>query len=91
SKTGSVYLSDSVDPAVVNKLPKGPVTFGFLKLDDSGEWVIDQKQVGAHVKQLKAQLDKCDSVMAWIRTWNSCIGRFFRNTFGAYHACALTN
>lgn len=87
SKTGSVYLSDSVDPAVVNKLPKGPVTFGFLKLDDSGEWVIDQKQVGAHVKQLKAQLDKCDSVMAWIRTWNSCIGRFFRNTFGEPAAC----
>lgn len=87
SKTGSVYLSDSGDPAVANKLPKGPVTFGFLKLDDSGTWVIDQKQVGAHVKQLKTQLDKCGSVMAWIRTWNSCIGRFFKNTFGEPAAC----
>ncbi|OJJ07536.1 hypothetical protein ASPVEDRAFT_142329 [Aspergillus versicolor CBS 583.65] len=87
NKTGSVYLSDSIDPAVANKLPKGPVTFGFLELDNSGTWVIDQKQVGAHVKQLKRQLDKCDSVMAWIRTWNSCIGRFFRNTFGEPAAC----
>lgn len=87
NKTGSVYLSDSIDPAVANRLPKGPVTFGFLKLDESGTWVIDQKQVGDHVKQLKTQLDKCDSVIAWIRTWNGCIGRFFRNTFGEPAAC----
>ncbi|KAL4990715.1 hypothetical protein BDW68DRAFT_194022 [Aspergillus falconensis] len=87
SKTGSVYLSDSVNPALLGRLPEGPVTFGFLKLDSSGTWVIDQAQVDAHVKQLKAQLDKCDSVMAWIRTWNSCIGRFFKNTFGQPAAC----
>ncbi|KAL4916448.1 hypothetical protein BDW62DRAFT_212003 [Aspergillus aurantiobrunneus] len=86
-KTGSVYLSESVDPMVESRLPKGPVTFGFLKLDPSGTWVIDQAQVGAHVKQLKTQLDKCDSVMAWIRTWNSCIGRFFKNTFGEPATC----
>ncbi|KAL3428618.1 hypothetical protein BDV09DRAFT_75225 [Aspergillus tetrazonus] len=87
NKTGSVYLSDSVDPAVQSRLPGGPVTFGFLKLDSSGAWVIDQGQVDAHVKQLKAQLDKCESVMAWIRTWNSCIGRFFKNTFGQPATC----
>ncbi|KAL4785013.1 hypothetical protein BJX76DRAFT_325774 [Aspergillus varians] len=87
NKTGSVYLSESVDPTIERILPSGPVTFGFLKLDKSGTWVIDQPQVDAHVKQLKTQLDKCDSVMAWIRTWNSCIGRFFKNTFGEPAAC----
>ncbi|KAL2816514.1 hypothetical protein BJX63DRAFT_387564 [Aspergillus granulosus] len=87
SKTGSVYLADTVDPMIESRLPKGPVTFGFLALDPSGAWVIDQKQVDAHVKQLKTQLDKCESVMAWIRTWNSCIGRFFKNTFGQPAMC----
>ncbi|KAL4998963.1 hypothetical protein BDV10DRAFT_184855 [Aspergillus recurvatus] len=87
SKTGSVYLSDNVDPALQSRLPNGPVTFGFLKLDPSGTWVIDQAQVDAHVTQLKAQLDKSDSVMVWIRTWNSCMGRFFRNTLGQPATC----
>ncbi|KAL3458303.1 hypothetical protein BJX64DRAFT_226729 [Aspergillus heterothallicus] len=87
SKTGSVCLSDTIDPMVESRLPKGPVTFGFLALDPSGAWVIDQKQVDAHVRQLKSQLEKCDSVMAWIRTWNSCIGRFFKNTFGQPAMC----
>jgi hypothetical protein len=87
SKTGSVYLSDAADPMIESRLPKGPVTFGFLALDPSGAWVVDQDQVDAHVKQLKNQLDKCDSVMAWIRTWNSCIGRFFKNTFGQPAMC----
>ncbi|KKK24022.1 hypothetical protein AOCH_002786 [Aspergillus ochraceoroseus] len=88
SKTGSVYLSDSIDPMVESRLPKGPVNFGFLQLDPrSGEWVLDEQQVNAHVAQLKKQLDQSDSVMAWIRTWNSCIGRFFKNTFGQPAMC----
>ncbi|KAL4966891.1 uncharacterized protein BDV14DRAFT_170351 [Aspergillus stella-maris] len=87
SKTGSVYLAETFDPSVKARLPKGPVTFGFLKLDASGTWVIDQTQVEAHVQQLKTQLEKCDSIMAWIRTWNSCIGRFFKNTFGQPATC----
>ncbi|KAL4862683.1 hypothetical protein BDV12DRAFT_190240 [Aspergillus spectabilis] len=82
NKTGSVYLSEAPDLSIEDRLPKGPVTFGFLKLNKSAEWEIDQKQVDAHVNQLKAQLDQCD-----IRTWNSCIGRFFKNTFGQPAAC----
>ncbi|KAL2867663.1 uncharacterized protein BJX67DRAFT_75870 [Aspergillus lucknowensis] len=87
SKTGSVYLSESVDPMVESRLPKGPVTFGFLSLHPTGAWLIDEPQVNAHIQQLKTQLDKCESVMAWIRTWNSCIGRFFKNTFGQPAMC----
>lgn len=87
-KTGSVYLSQSPDKSIASRLPEGPVTFGFLKLDStSGDWVIDQPQVDAHVQQLQTQLNHCDSVISWIRTWNSCIGLFFRNTFGQPAHC----
>ena len=88
-KTGSVYLADSQDAGILSRLPKGPVTFGFLTLDESsGDWVIDQAQVDAHVQQLQTQLNNCDNVViSWIRTWNSCIGRFFRNTFGQPANC----
>ena len=88
-KTGSVYLANSQDAGILARLPKGPVTFGFLMLDEnSGDWVIDQAQVDAHVQQLQTQLNNCDNVIiSWIRTWNSCIGRFFKNTFGQPANC----
>ena len=88
-KTGSVYLADTKDSGIASRLPQGPVTFGFLQLDEqSGDWVIDQTQVDAHVQQLQTQLDNCDNVViSWIRTWNSCIGRFFKNTFGQPANC----
>lgn len=90
SKTGSVYLTQDKekDPSVVSVLPKGPVCIGFLNLDPStGEWAIDQAQVIKHVKQLKSQLEGCDSVLSWVQTWNSCIGRFFSHTFGEPAHC----
>ncbi|GKZ33807.1 hypothetical protein AbraIFM66950_003889 [Aspergillus brasiliensis] len=88
SKTGSAYLAASRDPRIAAQLPKGSVTFGFLKLDaDTETWVIDETLVDAHVQQLKQQLDRCDSVISWVRTWNSCIGRFFKNTFGQPAFC----
>jgi hypothetical protein len=88
AKTGSVYLAETRDASIAARLPKGPVTIGLLVLDpDSGNWVIDQMQVDAHVQQLKQQLDRCDSVISWIRTWNSCIGRFFTSNFGQPAFC----
>jgi len=88
-KTGSVYLSSAKDAGIVSRLPRGPVKFGFLTLDgESGDWVIDQAQVDAHVQQLQLQLKNCDNVaISWIRTWNSCIGRFFKSTFGLPANC----
>ncbi|KAF9890341.1 hypothetical protein FE257_006007 [Aspergillus nanangensis] len=87
-KTGSVYLAESIDDTLASRLPSGPVIFGFLKLDpQSGTWVIDHEQVYAHLRQLKKQLEECNSVISWIRTWNSCIGRFFKNTFGQPAHC----
>lgn len=81
-KSGSVCLGNSIDPSVASRLPQGPVKIGFLTLDpESASWVINQSQVDAHVQQLQTQLDQCDSVISWVRTWNSCIGRFFKNIF----------
>ncbi|KXX73036.1 hypothetical protein MMYC01_210502 [Madurella mycetomatis] len=90
SKTGSVYLpGNRKRVAKVSKtLPAGPVNIGFLSLDSqSGKWVINKKLVKAHVDQLKKQLSECKSVMSWVQTWNSCIGRFFSHTFGEPAYC----
>ncbi|KAK8110450.1 reverse transcriptase [Apiospora kogelbergensis] len=90
-KTGSVYLVNeekSRDPGIESILPKGPVEIGHLLLDPkSGEWIIDQKQVDIHITQLEKQLAACDSILTWVQTWNSCIGRFFSHTFGEPAFC----
>lgn len=90
-KTGSVYLVDDEtgrDAAITAALPPGPVKVGHLVINpESGKWVIDQESVAEHVAQLRKQLAECHSVLDWIRTWNSCISRFFGNTFGEPAVC----
>ena len=90
-KTGSVYLTDDgkdKDEEVALTLPKGGVAIGFLTLDaDTGHWIIDQKQVDTHMKQLQKQLAAYTSVLSWVQTWNSCMGRFFGHTFGQPANC----
>lgn len=90
SKTGSVCLSEDMakKDRILAILPEGKVAVGFLELDaNSGEWIIDQRQVDAHIQQLQKQLTGCKSVFSWIQTWNSCIGRFFGHTFGQPANC----
>ncbi|KAK3997071.1 hypothetical protein QBC44DRAFT_106980 [Cladorrhinum sp. PSN332] len=89
-KTGSVYLPgrSEKDPKISMALPTGDVTVGFLRLDQAtGRWVINQKLVLEHVEQLKTQLNESNSVLSWVQTWNSCIGRFFSSTFGEPAFC----
>lgn len=90
-KTGSVYLTDGKcarDTNVLKTLPEGPVAINFLVLDpNSGTWVIDQKHVQEHVLQLQKQLTASNSVLQWIKTWNSCVSRFFSYTFGEPAHC----
>ncbi|EGC48889.1 conserved hypothetical protein [Histoplasma capsulatum var. duboisii H88] len=85
SKTGSVYFVEEQqpkNPEIVKVLPEGPVVINFMVLDPkSGSWVINQEHVLEHAKQLRKQLAGCKSVLEWIKTWNSCIGRFFSHTF----------
>lgn len=91
NKTGSVYLiqdGKNKNDSIAAAFPEGPVCVGFLILDPkSGEWIIDQAQVINHVKQLKSQLEECGCILAWVQTWNSCIGRFFSHTFGEPAYC----
>ncbi|KXH28474.1 hypothetical protein CNYM01_10585 [Colletotrichum nymphaeae SA-01] len=90
-KTGSVYLTNEGvprDEALDEQLPKGPVSIGHLVLDPkTGKWTIDQANVAEHVKQLQKQLAECRSILDWVRTWNSCIGRFFGQAFGEPAYC----
>jgi hypothetical protein len=92
SKTGSVFLKKGDftygDSEVAATLPDGPISIGFLTLNtDSGEWEINQDQVDAHVKQLSKQLATSSSILDWVQTWNSCMGRFFSHTFGEPANC----
>ncbi|KAK4242176.1 hypothetical protein C8A03DRAFT_40451 [Achaetomium macrosporum] len=90
AETGSVYIpgSGKRDATITQTLPAGPVKIGFLCLDPlSGKWVIDQKLVVAHVDQLKKQVSESNSVLSWVQTWNSCVGRFFSHTFGEPAYC----
>lgn len=90
-KTGSVYFTNDEqarDPAITAALPSGDVAVNFLRLDPkSGQWEINRDHVQEHVAQLKKQLDGSRSVLQWIKTWNSCIGRFFSYTFGEPAFC----
>ncbi|EER23699.1 hypothetical protein CPC735_050690 [Coccidioides posadasii C735 delta SOWgp] len=91
SKTGSVYLVEggrTKKPEVVKVLPEGPVAINFLVLDPiTGEWTINRSHVEEHVAQLSKQLNGAKSVLQWVKTWNSCIGRFFSYTFGEPSNC----
>ncbi|KAG6997770.1 hypothetical protein G7Y79_00038g075290 [Physcia stellaris] len=83
-KSGSVHPGEDVCP----DLPKGDVTWGFLKLDPQcGRWLIDRSQVDRHTKQLKRQLNSSKSVFSFIQLWNSCVGRFFKRMFGEPANC----
>lgn len=67
SKTGSVCLSEDLakKDRILAILPEGKVAVGFLELDaNTGEWVIDQRQVDAHIQQLQKQLAGSKSVFS---------------------------
>ncbi len=90
NKTDSVCLTasgTSLGNEATTVLPKCGVTFGLLKLDVSGQWIIDQTLVDAHVIQLQKQLGACTSNISWVQVWNNCIGRFFMQPFGDPAEC----
>ena len=80
--------SDSDSDLVENEvkkpgLPKGEVRWGFLQLDAiSGQFVIDQGMVDAHIQELKRQLAHCTSIFSYIQAYNAYLARFFSNNFG---------
>lgn len=90
-KTGSVYIVSNDrkrDPSLESMLPKGEVGMYFLRLDEqTGNWNIDQERVQEHVRQLEKRLNESKGVLQWIKTWNTCMGRFFSYTFGESAYC----
>lgn len=91
-KTGSALIvgvkTDS-DSDLTAGLPKGNVSWGFLKLDrNTGRFVIDQGEVDKHIGELRVQLDACKTVLNWIQAWNTYGARFFSNFFGKPANCS---
>ncbi|KAG0593263.1 hypothetical protein KC19_1G316800 [Ceratodon purpureus] len=79
-KTGSVSVGRPLHP----DLPKGNIKWGFLKFEESGQFVIDQAQVDVHIDELKLQLKACEhSVFAWVQAYNKYVASFFVNNFGS--------
>ncbi|KFY84773.1 hypothetical protein V500_08999 [Pseudogymnoascus sp. VKM F-4518 (FW-2643)] len=89
-KTGSVQIAahGSQSTSTSSVLPAGDVVWGFLKLDaKSGRFVINQRQVDKHIKELSLQLKSCKCVFDWIQAWNIYATRFFTNNFGRPANC----
>ncbi|KFY12559.1 hypothetical protein V492_03810 [Pseudogymnoascus sp. VKM F-4246] len=89
-KTGSVQIvaHDSHSTSTSSVLPVGDVVWGFLRLDaESGRFLINQKQVDKHIKELRIQLSSCKCVFDWIQAWNIYATRFFTTNFGSPANC----
>ena len=90
-KTGSVHILRNTESASgiipLNKLPHGRIRWGFLILDSTGKWKIDDEQVEGHICELQTQLEACKSIFAWVRAWNVYVARFIANNFGEPAVC----
>ena len=87
-KSGAVQILTSKKPAkVAGSLPQGQIKWGFLKMDPTGAWVIDNEQINEHIEELRLQLQQCKSVFAWVQAWNVYVTKFFSTNFGAPAQC----
>ena len=93
-KTGSVHISSSTDPpnkpadsTTLDKFPPGQVRWGFLILDSTGRWNLDDAQVDNHIREMQTQLKACKSIFAWVQAWNIYVARFVSNNFGEAAHC----
>ena len=90
-KTGSATIpSNPIIPqetSLMSRLPHGKVRWGFLTLDTSGKWTIDDQLVEAHIRELRQQLKACKSILGWVKAWNIYVGRFIPNNFGEPAGC----
>lgn len=90
-KTGAATISSNSDTSqetsLLNRLPHGNVRWGFLILESSGKWTVDDLQVDTHIRELQQQLKACKSVLAWVQAWNVYVARFISNNFGESANC----
>ncbi|ESZ95613.1 hypothetical protein SBOR_4009 [Sclerotinia borealis F-4128] len=89
-KTGSCTITrhpTNITPPPLSP-PQGPVSWNFLHLDPlTGRFLIDQKLVDNHIKELNLQLKACKSIFDWIQAWNIYGCRFFSTNFGQPAQC----
>ncbi|KAI4131894.1 MAG: hypothetical protein LQ341_006325 [Variospora aurantia] len=87
-KTGSVQVTQQPNASKPSKsLPQGKVHWGFLQLDTTGSWVINDAEVTHHISELRRQLQACNSVLATVQAWNVYASRFLANNFGQPQRC----
>ena len=89
-KTGSANVlrdAKSMSGGASDKLPQGQIRWGFLILDSSGKWIIDDQIVEQHVPKLQTQLKACKSIFTWVQAWNVYLTRFIANNFGEPATC----
>lgn len=88
SKTGSVEIDGSKEQYIPSKqLPQGQISWGFLKMESTGKWTLDDDQVEEHIIELQRQLSACKSVFSWVQAWNLYVARFLHNNFGEPANC----
>ena len=82
-KTGTIQInSNGTDSSHSKDLPTGKIHWGFLTMDRSGQWVIDNEEVEKHIEELRRQLAACKSVLAMVQAWNVYVSKFFSTNFG---------
>lgn len=80
SKTGSVVVRPGGDETLaVLGVPEGEVRWGFLKMDASAEFVIDQAMIDEHITEMRRQLDATSSVFEWVQAYNKYMAFIVRN------------
>ena len=85
-KTGSSYVG-AVNEST-SRLPSGDIRWGFLQFDpDKARFVIDQKDVDMHIKEMRRQLVGTKSVFGWVNAYNKYMTFFMRNFGGLPGNC----
>lgn len=85
-KTGSAYVGPT--HAATSRLPPGDIRWGFLKFEtEKGRFVIDQKDVDVHIKEMKRQLDSTKSIFGWVNAYNKYMAFFIKNFGGLPANC----
>ena len=84
--TGKARRSHILDPphlrAANSNLPSGDIRWGFLVLESTGQFVIDDAIVDKHICGLRVQLSSSKSVLEWIQVYNAYAVRFYSSMFG---------
>lgn len=79
SEFGKVFgLAHSIAP--IENTTIGATTFTIT--DGKATISLNNDKVNSFAQSTKKQLDNCDSVLDWVRTWNSTVGTYASHLFG---------